>query len=87
MSQLTYEDKDSVKARASAARPAVDADDETVIDLKDVFLGLKRFWWLCLILAIVGGGIIFLEVLFTFEDMYKASATFTVSTESSTMPG
>lgn len=87
MSQLTYEDKDSVKTQASAARPAVDANDETVIDLKDVFIGLKRFWWLCLILAIVGGGIMFTYDRITFEPMYKASATFTVSTESSTMPG
>lgn len=83
----THEEKESLSKAPAAPSARHDADDETVLDLRDIFLGLGRFWWLCLILAVIGAGIMFAYDRMTFEPMYKASATFTVSTESANVPG
>lgn len=86
MPQIISEEKGNLKAQPSATN-AAEVSDETVIDLADIFEALRRFWWLCVILAVIGAAVAFAVDRVGFVPEYRTSATFTVSTESSSMTG
>lgn len=48
----------------------------------DFLKGIKRFWWLCIALAVMAGGFKLAVGYFNFVPIYKASSTLTVSTQS-----
>lgn len=51
------------------------------IDIVEILRSFFRFWWLCVILAVIGAGIMFFKYYICFVPQYTCSATFTVSTE------
>ena len=57
--------------------------EENKIDLLliagDFWKGLKKFWWLCLILAVLGGAGFYIKTVKNYVPMYKAEASFTVT--------
>lgn len=59
-------------------------DDEIVIDLgklfTDIWKGIKKFWWLVLLLAVIGACAMCLQKKRSYHPMYEASASFTVKT-------
>lgn len=58
-------------------------EDEARVELyiSDLWRGAVKFWWLCPLLAIVFGAVIFIEGYITFNPSYTVSATFTVQTQ------
>lgn len=53
------------------------------IYLSDFFKGIKKFWWVCVVLALLAGGFKLITGYFNFVPVYTTSATFTVSTQNS----
>ncbi len=49
--------------------------------ISDLWRGLIKFWWVCVALAVVFAGIMFLRSYLRFTPRYTASATFTVQTQ------
>ena len=54
---------------------------EININLVEVVNSFIKFWWVCVILAVIGAGIMFLKYFVMFEPEYTCDATFTVNTE------
>lgn len=52
------------------------------IYFSDFIKGLKKFWWLCVALAVLLGGFKLAVGYSDYIPLYRASATFTVSTQS-----
>ena len=48
---------------------------------RDFWHGFLKFWWLCLLLAVLAAGSAYFYSVKTYQPMYTASATYTVSTE------
>ena len=66
----------------------IEQNDETQeIDLlnlfRDFIKGCIRFWWLVVLLALIGGAVTFFYTSGTYNPMYRSEATFTVTTSSS----
>lgn len=59
-------------------------DDEMVITINfvDILKGFFKFWWVCVVLAVLFGGVMFFKYYVQFVPRYSVSATFTVTTES-----
>ncbi len=55
--------------------------DVLKLNLEDVSIALKKFGWICVVLAIVFGVIVFVHKQVTYVPRYEAEATFTVSTQ------
>lgn len=57
--------------------------DEERIDLLliggDYWKGIKKYWWLCIILAALGACLLFAKTVISYVPMYKAESTFTVT--------
>lgn len=51
------------------------------IDFPEIFRGLSKFWWLCLLLAVLGAGAMFCRNRMRYVPMYESSVTFTVRTQ------
>ncbi len=51
------------------------------IYLSDIIKGIRKFWWLCVIVAIVTAGLKVAMTVYEYKPVYKASATVTVSTQ------
>ncbi len=58
-------------------------DTKIKIYLSDFFKGIKKFWWLCVALAVAAGGIKLAVGYLNFTPSYTTSAICTVSTENS----
>ncbi|MFR8317345.1 MAG: polysaccharide biosynthesis tyrosine autokinase [Catenibacillus sp.] len=58
---------------------------ESEIDLYLLFTvfcrGLKKFWWMVILFAAVGAGLMYVKDTLLFTPMYRSSASFTVMTE------
>ncbi len=52
------------------------------LDLDRFLDGLKKFWWLCLILAVIGASVLYVRSSAAFTPRYSVSVTFTVQTQS-----
>lgn len=68
------------------------ADEETsdldlMILLVDLYKGLKKFWWLVLVLSLIGAGLTLYRSVRVYTPMYRADATFTIATRSTTNYG
>lgn len=48
---------------------------------RDFWHGFLKFWWLCLLLVVLAVGSAYFYSVKTYQPMYTASATYTVSTE------
>ncbi len=53
------------------------------IYLSDIIKGIRKFWWLCVVVAIVTAGLKVGMTVYSYKPTYKASATVTVSTQNS----
>ncbi len=51
------------------------------IDFPGIFRSLSKFWWLCLLLMVVGAGLMFCRNRLNYTPMYESSVTFTVRTQ------
>lgn len=51
--------------------------------LADFFRGLKRIWWIILVLMCLCGGILYARSMLNYTPMYKSQSSFTVTTVSS----
>lgn len=49
--------------------------------ISDLWRGFLKFWWVCLILAVLVAGLVFCESYLNFKPVYSVSATFTVQTQ------
>lgn len=62
--------------------------DDDIIDLGELFhdfvKGLKKFWWLLIVLPLLGAGVGFCYGMVNYVPNYTASATFSVKTSSTT---
>ena len=64
--------------------PSVDEssqNDEITIDIAQIIRAFFKFWWICVLAAIVLGSSVLVKELITFVPSYTASTTFTVSLE------
>ncbi|MDD7391054.1 MAG: hypothetical protein PUG60_15650 [Lachnospiraceae bacterium] len=61
--------------------------DDDILDLgmliHDFFRGLKKFWWLVVVLAVLTPAAVLAYSYITYEPMYQSQASFTVSTSDS----
>lgn len=57
------------------------SNEKISLYLSDLWKGLMKFWWVCLVLAALAGGFKFITGRISYVPVYTASATFTVSTE------
>lgn len=60
---------------------SVTADMQPIIYLTDIIKGIKKFWWICISLALVFGMVTFYFSYVRFVPVFKSSATFTVETQ------
>lgn len=51
------------------------------INFPEIFRSLAKFWWLCLILALLGASAMFVRNRAGYVPMYESSVTFTVRTQ------
>ena len=62
-------------------------EEEQTIDLtvlfRDFIRGIVKFWWLLVVLALLGGLISYFRASGTYYPMYRSEATFTVTTNTS----
>ena len=54
-----------------------------VIYFTDFLKGAKKLWWICVVLAMLIGGVRFVSDYRSYVPYYSSSATFTISTQSS----
>lgn len=59
------------------------SEHKRTIRVENVIIGMKRFGWLCAILAVLFGGFAYVYERVNYVPMYTAETTFTVSTENS----
>ena len=71
-----YEEKTVSGNRDDSAEAAA-----VQIRFSDIWRGVVKFWWLCLLLAVIGAGIMFYKSYIRFTPVYQCEATFTVSTK------
>lgn len=50
------------------------------IDLSGVISAFFKFWWLCVLLAVLAAGMMFIKSYVLFKPVYQSSVTFTVQT-------
>ncbi len=60
---------------------------EVRVLLGDIWRGIKKFGWICLVLAVLLGGFQFYKSYIRFRPEYTVSATFTVQTENAVISG
>lgn len=53
------------------------------LNIAHFWMGFLRFWWLCVALAILFAGVMFVRSYANFTPVYQASVTFTVQTQMS----
>ncbi len=62
----------------------VNDKEEMEIDLvelvRNFVRGISKFWWLILLLAVLGSGVMFARATVFYTPMYRAEASFTVAT-------
>ncbi|MBQ8187444.1 MAG: polysaccharide biosynthesis tyrosine autokinase [Clostridia bacterium] len=76
MNSHTYNDKQHDK------KDSAQAEEQLLeLDLEGFFRALLKFWWVCLILAVIGAGLMFYKSYVKFVPVYKSSVTFTVKTQ------
>ena len=51
------------------------------IRFSEIIRALRKFWWLCLLLAVIGAGVMFYRSYVRFTPVYSSSVTFTVQTQ------
>ena len=54
-----------------------------VIYFTDFLKGVKKFWWICVALAVLLGSVRFVSDYRSYVPQYRSSATFTISTQTS----
>lgn len=59
------------------------AEEQELIEIQfqEIVRGFMKFWWLCLILAVIGAGVMFYKSYIRFTPTYQSSVTFTVQTQ------
>lgn len=53
--------------------------------MSDILKGLSKFWWVCVALAVLIGGIVFAKSYLDFKPSYRSTAVFTINTQDSTL--
>lgn len=59
------------------------AEEPELIEIQfhEIFRAFAKFWWLCLLLIVLCGGIMFYKSYICFTPTYQSSVTFTVQTQ------
>lgn len=55
--------------------------EKVTLYLSDLWKGFLKFWWVCIVLAVLAGGYKYVTGRAAYVPLYTSSATFTVSTE------
>ena len=55
--------------------------DKLQLKVEDAVIGFRKFSWLCVLLALVFGGVVFVKEHVDYVPYYKAEATLTVNAE------
>lgn len=63
------------------------AEKDLTLYFSDFLRGFQKFWWICVLLAVLLGGWMFYRNYVRFVPMYRAAATFTVHTQNETLSG
>lgn len=71
-------EKQSVNEKTISAS---DAPEPIEIRLSEILKAAQKFWWLCLVLAVIGAGVMFYRSYIRFTPTYSSSVTFTVQTQ------
>ena len=63
--------------------PSTSAANDEMLEIRipDVIKAIRKFWWLCLVLMIVGAVGFFFRHYVRFVPVYQSSVTFTVQTQ------
>lgn len=56
-------------------------------ELSDLWKGLRKFWWIAVVLGVTFCGLLFLKSYAAFRPQYTVSATFTVNTQNLSLTG
>ena len=56
---------------------------DLLVLLQDFFRGIRKFWWLVVVLALAGGLVMYVRSSGYYTPMYRSEATFTVTTSTS----
>ena len=58
-------------------------DEQELIEIRfhEIYRSFMKFWWLCLLLAVIGAGVMFYKSYIRFVPTYQSSVTFTVQTQ------
>lgn len=61
----------------------VSAEEPELIEIQfgEIFRAFRKFWWLCLLLVVACGGLMFLRSYINYTPTYQSSVTFTVQTQ------
>lgn len=60
--------------------------DKLQLKVEDAVIGFRKFSWLCVLLALVFGSVVFVREHVTYVPYYRAEATLTVNAEKKTSP-
>ena len=60
---------------------ATEQNQNQLLDLSRVLESFLKFWWVCVILAVLAAGILFYRSYVHFTPVYQSSVTFTVQTQ------
>ncbi len=63
------------------------SDEGIQIDLNSLLKGISKFWSLCVVFALIFGGIVFAKEQISYVPQYTAQVTFTISTENTSSTG
>lgn len=58
-------------------------EEDSLIEfrMEDIWQGFLKYWWVCIILMLLGAGVMFFRSYVRFTPSYECSATFTVQTQ------
>lgn len=68
----------------SSSPITIDRNGQIKIYFSDFVKGFMRFWWVCVAMAVLFGGVGFVRSYRSFRPKYTVTATFTISTQNST---
>lgn len=82
--------EDSRRPAETAVSPGTDEDARSIdlmVLLVDIFKGFKKYWWLLALLVALSGAYSLLSSQVRHTPLYRAEATFTIATRSTTNIG
>lgn len=72
------------KSQIVTEEPGETEDLDLMVLLVDFYRGLKKFWWLLVLLVFAAAALTLYQSLRTYQPLYAAEASFAVSTRATT---